>query len=61
MKGGDGCQGEMEKAPPMGLKSLTMVEAAVTVKAGHRARVSVSAKAARKAPARNAVGEFMGV
>jgi len=42
----------MEKAPQLGRKDLAMVEA--KVKAEHRARVSVSARAVRKAPASKA-------
>lgn len=42
----------MEKAPQLGRKGLEMVEA--KVKAEHRARVSVSARAVRKAPASKA-------
>lgn len=47
----------MEKAPQMGRKGLMMVEAVVKVKrpSEHRARVSVSARAVRKAPASKTV------
>jgi len=43
----------MVKAPQLGHKDLAMVKAVVKVK--HRARVSVRARAVRKAPASKAV------
>jgi len=45
----------MAKAPQLGRKGFTMVEAVVKVKAEHRARVLVGARAVRKAPASKAV------
>jgi len=43
------------KGPQLGGKGLRMVEAVVKVKAEHRARVPVGARAVRKAPASRAV------
>jgi hypothetical protein len=45
----------MEKAHQVGRRGLVMVKEAVKVKAKHRARVSVRARAARKVPASKAL------
>jgi len=46
----------MAKAPQLERKGLVMVKAMVKVKAEHRARVSVSVRVARKAPASRTAG-----